>query len=828
MSWPAGLCSATSVCWLFGAPESACVDMEPDAWSGPQDTPSPYSIQLTYDKDSHNFNVRVAGDEFRSVLLQARRPGSTEPVGTFLPPSQFSGLKLLTCSAPGDSVTNRWPSMKTEVDVTWEPPSQTNLGSIYFVATVVKTCGNYWVDVQSQSVADLTRDIFWPGTVPDGYLWSTATASYQYSRDVEMSDELGLNSYRFSISWTRILPDGTVAGGINQDGIDYYNNLINELLINGMTPYISLYHWDGPQALQDQYGGWVSETMVDFFNDYARVCFQAFGDRVKHWVTFNEPWSFVVGGYGIAGGAPGIWDANYTVQYKAAHNVIRAHARAWHTYDEEFRADQQGSCGIVIGSLWSEPLDPDNPQDVLGAHLYQQFFMGWFGNPIFGNGNYPQEMIDVIAANSQQEDQYGGWVSETMVDFFNDYARVCFQAFGDRVKHWVTFNEPWSFVVGGYGIAGGAPGIWDANYTVQYQAAHNVIRAHARAWHTYDEEFRADQQGSCGIVIGSLWSEPLDPDNPQDVLGSHLYQQFFMGWYANPIFGNGNYPQEMIDIIAANSQQEGWPESRLPVFTEEEILYNRGTADFVGLNQYSARLIYASNDTSPVDQNGWFNWMSIMIPDLRGYKETVDPSWPQGEMIFLLVTPWCVRRQLEFFRGMYQYDGPFYLTETGISEAESDQPDLNDIWRTCYYTLYTNEVVKAVELDGVDHRGFFAWTLMDNVEWGSETHERFGLFYTNFSDPARTRTAKNSVATYRDIATTNGFPAGAPHTETARAIWDWCHTWEPYEGTKPPAATFNTGVRTADPTVDYFLPGVRAGAVYRDKVNNNNNNNNNL
>ncbi|XP_035676220.1 uncharacterized protein LOC118415620 [Branchiostoma floridae] len=88
LSWPAGLCSATSVCWLFGAPESACVDIEPDAWSGPQDTPSPYSIQLTYDKDSHNFNVRVAGDEFRSVLLQARRPGSTEPVGTFLPPSQ--------------------------------------------------------------------------------------------------------------------------------------------------------------------------------------------------------------------------------------------------------------------------------------------------------------------------------------------------------------------------------------------------------------------------------------------------------------------------------------------------------------------------------------------------------------------------------------------------------------------------------------------------------------------------------------------------------------------------------------------------------------------
>ncbi|XP_066283687.1 cytosolic beta-glucosidase-like [Branchiostoma lanceolatum] len=699
--WSAGLCSALGPCWLFGAPESACVDMMPGGWSGPQDPPSPYNIQVTYIPDSHSFNVRVAGDQFRAVLLQARRPGSTEPVGTFHPP-QFSDLKLLTCSAPGDSVTNSLPIMKTEVEVTWAPPSQTNLGSIYFVSTVMNSCRNYWVGVQSEPLSELTRDIFWPGTVPDGYLWSTATASYQiegawnvdgkgesmwdrfqhnngrfagddacksydyYARDVEMSDELGLNAYRFSLSWTRILPDGTVAGGINQAGIDYYNNLINELLINGKTPYVTLYHWDGPQTFQDQFGGWVNEAIVDYFNDYARVCYQAFGDRVKHWVTFNEPWSFVVGGYGIAGGAPGIWDANKTEQYKAAHNAIRAHARAWHTYDEEFRADQQGSCGIVIGSLWSEPLDPNNPQDVLGSYLYQQFFMGWF---------------------------------------------------------------------------------------------------------------------------------------------------------ANPIFGNGNYPQEMIDIIAANSQREGWPQSRLPVFTEEEILYNRGTADFVGLNQYSARLIYASNDTSPVDPNGWFNWMSIMIPDLLGYRETIDPSWPQGEMIFLLVTPWCVRRQLDYFRSEYQYDGPFYLTETGISEAEFEQPNFEDIWRTCYYTLYTNEVVKAVELDGVDHRGFFAWTLMDNVEWGSETHERFGLFYTNFSDPARTRTPKDSVASYRDIATTNGFPVGAPHTETARAIWDWCLTKEPYEGTSPQAATFNTGgIRQADPTVDYFLPGVRVGAAYRDKV----------
>ncbi|XP_035675799.1 cytosolic beta-glucosidase-like [Branchiostoma floridae] len=708
--WTAGLCSASAPCWLQGADESACAGMmlTRGATAGPQSTLSPYRVAADYDKAHHRFNVHVAGDEFRSVLLQARRPGSTEPVGTFLPPSERSGLKRITCSSQGDSITNRRPLFTNEIRLTWEiPEGESKLGEIYFVATVVRRCNSYWVNVQSQSVAELTRDIFWPGTVPEGYLWSTATASYQiegawnhagkgesmwdhyahsvgsyegdeatksyeyYSRDVEEIDGLGLNSYRFSISWTRILPDGTVAGGINQDGIDYYNNLINELLINGMTPYVTLYHWDGPQALDAKYGSWLSDSIVKDFNDYARVCYQAFGDRVKHWVTFNEPWSFVMGGFGIAGAPPGIWDSERTEMYKAAHNVIRAHARAWHTYDEEFRAEQQGSVGIVLGSLWSEPKDPNNPQDVLGAHLYQQFVLGW---------------------------------------------------------------------------------------------------------------------------------------------------------YANPIFGNGNYPQEMIDMIAASSQQEGRSESRLPVFTEEEILFNRGTADFVGLNQYSARLIFATDQPTEVDETGWFNWMSIMVPDLKGYQETVDPSWPKGEMIFLRVVPWCVRRQLDYFKRTYQYEGAYYLTETGISEATFDPPKLDDVWRQCYYMLYTNEVVKAIELDGVDHRGFFAWTLMDNVEWASGIHEHFGLYYTDFTDPARTRTPKGSVATYREITTNNGFPHGAAHTMTAQDLWDWCHTQEPYTEAVSQEAAHRT---TADPTVDDFLPGVRVGAAFRDKVVKNNNNNNN-
>ncbi|KAJ8879138.1 hypothetical protein PR048_019744 [Dryococelus australis] len=170
-----------------------------------------------------------------------------------------------------------------------------------------------------------------------------ADSYHHYKEDVQAAKDLGLNFYRFSVSWSRILPKGDVSY-INQDGIDYYNNLINELKKNNIEPLVTMYHWDLPQHLQDL-GGLANDVIIDYFEDYARLLFTNFGDRVKWWATFNEPLSFV-SGYTSTWFAPGV-NAPGVGGYLVGHNVLKAHARVYHLYDKHFRSQQE-----VSGLRW--------------------------------------------------------------------------------------------------------------------------------------------------------------------------------------------------------------------------------------------------------------------------------------------------------------------------------------------------------------------------------------------------------------------------------------------------------------------------------------------
>lgn len=135
-------------------------------------------------------------------------------------------------------------------------------------------------------------------------------------------------------------------------GVTYYRNLLKELIDNGIEPMVTIYHWDLPQIFQEQ-GGWPNEFIVEKFADYARVCFELFGNDVKYWLTFNEPKQTCLGGYADGSKAPALQNPG-TAEYQCTHNVLKSHAKAWHIYDTEFRATQNGKAGESIFKRFHE------------------------------------------------------------------------------------------------------------------------------------------------------------------------------------------------------------------------------------------------------------------------------------------------------------------------------------------------------------------------------------------------------------------------------------------------------------------------------------------
>ncbi|XP_050670535.1 myrosinase 1-like isoform X2 [Leptidea sinapis] len=223
-----------------------------------------------------------------------------------------------------------------------------------------------------------------------------ANSYYLYKRDVEMLRELGVNFYRFSLSWTRLFPT-SFTDKINKAGVEYYNNLIDELLKNNIQPVVTLFHWDMPQKLQ-QLGGWLNNNIVDWFGDYAEAVFVLFGDRVKYWITVNEPFQICEFGYGNAILIPAL-NLTGEADYICTKNLLLAHARAYHVYDELFRPKQDGIIFITISTEWFEPADNSN---IEAANDANQFWWGIYAHPIFSkHGDYPRIIKERVALKSR-------------------------------------------------------------------------------------------------------------------------------------------------------------------------------------------------------------------------------------------------------------------------------------------------------------------------------------------------------------------------------------------------------------------------------------------
>ncbi|KAL5549716.1 hypothetical protein UlMin_004947 [Ulmus minor] len=226
---------------------------------------------------------------------------------------------------------------------------------------------------------------------------------YRYKEDVALLKEIGFDYFRFSISWPRILPRGKISRGVNKEGVQFYNNLIDELLSNGLQPAVTLFHWDTPQALEDEYGGFLSPSIVDDYKDYVEFCFKEFGDRVKFWITLNEPNFFASWGYASGTKAPGRC-SNYigncsvgnsaTEPYIVAHNMILAHATAVKLYRNKFQESQKGKIGITVATRWMVPKF-HTTNDFEASLRALDFAFGWIVDPIMF-GDYPKSMQSLV------------------------------------------------------------------------------------------------------------------------------------------------------------------------------------------------------------------------------------------------------------------------------------------------------------------------------------------------------------------------------------------------------------------------------------------------
>ncbi|XP_063708613.1 myrosinase 1-like [Culicoides brevitarsis] len=336
----------------------------------------------------------------------------------------------------------------------------------------------------------------------------------------------------------------------------------------------------------------------------------------------------------------------------------------------------------------------------------------------------------------QRLQQIGGWTNSKMIDYYIDFSRVMFELFGDRIKIWSTFNEPY-YICQGYEEGFMAPGV-DLPGIGGYLCGHTILKAHAEVVHMYREEFQPKFGGQIGITFDSSWLEPLT-ESDIDKEAAERGLQFFLGWFAHPIF-KGNYPPVMIERIGELSKQQGFTESRLPTFTEAEIDRIVNTSDYFSICSYTGNLVTIAKPNNTYKVPSFLHDMNI--------GRTIDPNWPTSGSDWLRVYPKGFYNLLKWISKTYD-NPPVIITESGVS----DRGGTNDTERIKYFYSYLDATLDAID-EGCNVTGYIAWSLMDSFEWLAGYIEKFGMYYVDYNDPKRPRYAKASARAYAEIVKT--------------------------------------------------------------------------
>ncbi|XP_034826461.2 myrosinase 1-like [Maniola hyperantus] len=445
----------------------------------------------------------------------------------------------------------------------------------------------------------------------------------------------------------------------------------------------------------------------------------------------------VEGGWNVDGKGVNIWD------------------RYVHEHPEDIKDRDTGDVAADSYHLWRE--------DVRAAAKtklqFYRFSISWsrilpsgFTNEINKAGvKYYSDLIDALLAEGIEPvvtmyhfdlpvkiQDLGGWTNPLIVNWFGAYARVLYTLYADRVKTWLTINEPVAICDYMYNSGLYAPGIREPVFG-PYLCNKYVMLAHAKAYRIFDEDFRPKYTGKISLVNNVLWIEPLTAN---DTGLAELGRQHQFGRYSHQIFSKeGGWPPSLEKLMLEYSLKHGFKESRLPPYTNEEIEFMKGTADFYAMNYYTTNLIRPARPGE--DYGVWFFDGS---PELDAILEfPLNSSFGQSPLLPIVAKG--IRKLMAWLKEQYG-DIDILITENGLATRGNKLDDYN---RLQYMRDHLEQVLLSIKVDNVSVIGFAAWSLIDNFEWLAGYSFKYGLYEVDFEHPNRTRTARASSHYYRCV-----------------------------------------------------------------------------
>ena len=442
----------------------------------------------------------------------------------------------------------------------------------------------------------------------------------------------------------------------------------------------------------------------------------------------------IEGAYNKDGKGPSIWDAFCKIPGKVA-NMDTGDLACDHYHKMKEDVAMMKSLGLKayrFSIAWPRILPDGTSQNInqKGIQFYSDLI-----DELLANDIEPWVTLYHWDLPLALQFEVDGWLGPKIPDLFAEYAELCFEHFGDRVKNWITINEAWVIAILGYGQGVFAPG--RISNSEPYLAGHHILLAHAKAVDVYRKKFQTTQKGKIGITNNCDWREPLT-DSIEDKAAAQRAVEFFLAWFADPIYF-GKYPDVMIERLG----------DRLPQFTEEEIKLVKGSSDFFGLNHYTTS--YASEAGQNLEKGTIYG--NGGLSEDQDVNLKVDPKWEKTSMKWSIV-PWGCQKLLEWIAD--RYDNPIlYITENGCAFNDRiENGEVNDQARLDFVKGYLEACHQAIQ-NGVNLKGYFLWSLMDNFEWASGYEKRFGMTYVDFK--TLERTPKKSAYWYRDVIKENGF-----------------------------------------------------------------------